>query len=141
MAKSMSRTYNEVEIQSINIINKGTKIVGDIVVDGDIRIDGNLKGNINAKGRLVIGSSGLIEGEIVCNDIEVSGEVKGKIDASELLTMKSPSKIFGEIYTKKLIVEPGSIFTGNCKMGEKQLNNISAKNEAKEQVIDAPSKS
>ncbi|MBN2773848.1 MAG: polymer-forming cytoskeletal protein [Prolixibacteraceae bacterium] len=112
-----SRMNNEPQGQNINLISSGTKITGDIVAEGDIRIDGELKGNVKAKGRLVVGASGKIEGEIVCNNIEISGQVKGKIGAKELLSMKSSSKISGEIITGKLSVEPGSVFTGTCTMG------------------------
>ncbi len=118
MAKTVTKSYNDLESQSINIISKGTKIEGDIIAEGDIRIDGELKGNITAKGRLVIGPSGSVNGQISCNNIEVSGIVNGKINASELLTMKSMAKIFGDIITKKLSVEPGSVFTGSCKMSD-----------------------
>jgi len=112
------KTSPELNTQSINIISQGTRIAGDIVADGDIRIDGYLKGNIRSKGRLVVGGSGAIEGEIECVNVEVSGKVKGKIAASELLTMKSTAMISGEISTSKLSVEPGSVFSGTCKMGQ-----------------------
>ncbi len=118
MAKQVSRNYNEAESQSVNLINKGTVIVGDITTDGDIRIDGELKGNIDVKGRLVIGTSGKIEGEISCKNTEISGVVLGKIKATELLTMKESARITGDIISAKLTVEPGSLFTGTCKMGD-----------------------
>jgi cytoskeletal protein CcmA (bactofilin family) len=118
MSKPVTRSF-EPEGQKINLISSGTKITGDISAEGDIRIDGELKGNIRAKGRLVIGTSGKIEGEVTCNNIEVSGEVKGKIISDDLLSMKSTAKISGEIMTGKLSVEPGSLFTGTCMMGGK----------------------
>lgn len=110
-------TYSEPQGQSINIINDGTFIKGDVVAGGDIRIDGELTGNIEAKGRLVIGPKGKVEGQIVCGNIEISGYIKGKITVSELLTMKSSAQIFGDIIAGKLAVEPGSVFTGTCTMG------------------------
>jgi cytoskeletal protein CcmA (bactofilin family) len=113
--------------QTINIINEGTVIKGDIVANGDIRIDGELIGNIGAKGRLVIGPNGKIEGEIDCNNIEVSGYIKGKVKVSEMLTMKASARIFGELMAGKLSVEPGSLFTGTCTMGD--LKNASIINE------------
>lgn len=109
--------------QSVNLINEGTKIKGDIIAIGDIRIDGELMGNISAKGRLVIGPKGKIEGQIVCNNIEIAGFVKGKVTASELINMKSTSQITGDIIAGKLSVEPGSVFSGTCVMnGTKPLN-------------------
>ena len=123
MAKQVSNYYGETQNQSINIINEGTLIKGDITANGDIRIDGELVGNIDAKGRLVIGPNGKVKGEINCNNIEVSGYIKGKIMVSELLTMKASAQIFGDLVAGKLSVEPGSVFTGTCTMGENKDSN------------------
>ena len=122
MAKQTS-SYNENLNQSINLINEGKLIKGDISANGDIRIDGELRGNINARGRLVIGPKGKVEGEIDCNNIEVSGYIKGKIAVSELLTMKSSARIYGDVVAGKLSVEPGSLFTGTCTMGDSKEKN------------------
>ena len=110
--------YNETDNNSINLISPGTDITGDIKSNGDIRIDGTLKGNLNTKGKLVIGPTGKICGEVICKNSEVSGIVEGKIIVGQLLTLKASSKILGDIATLKLSIEPGAIFSGNCKMSE-----------------------
>jgi len=119
----MAKTYNEIDTNEINLIGKGTKIIGDILSDGDIRIDGELKGNVDCKGRLVVGESGLIQGEIKCKTSEVSGDIKGKVNVIELLSLKATSIIAGDIVTGKLSIEPGAIFTGTCNMGAKAKPN------------------
>lgn len=134
MAKQSAKSYGDPQDQTINIINEGTLIKGDITANGDIRIDGELVGNINAQGRLVIGPQGKVDGEIDCNNIEVSGYIKGKITVSELLTMKASSQIYGDIIAGKLSVEPGSLFTGNCSMGEPKTKNETPKPKEKKQV-------
>lgn len=115
--------YNETETTTaINLIGAGTEITGDVNSNGDIRIDGTLTGNLKTAGKVVIGETGKVNGEIDCKNSEVLGEIKGKIKVSELLSLKATSKIFGDIVTKKLAIEPGSRFTGNCKMGEESQN-------------------
>lgn len=116
MAKEMEVTA------AINLIGVGTEIKGDISSNGDIRIDGSLTGNLSTTGKLVIGETGKINGEIICKNSEVLGEIKGKIKVSELLSLKATAKIFGDIATKKLAIEPGSKFTGNCNMGEESVS-------------------
>lgn len=134
MAKQSAKTYGESLDQGINIISEGTLIKGDISASGDIRIDGELVGNINAKGRLVIGPQGKVDGEVNCNNIEISGYIKGKINVSELLTMKASAQIFGDIVAGKLSVEPGSIFTGSCSMGDQKSKNETTKPKEQKQV-------
>ena len=134
MAKQSAKSYGEAQDQAINIISEGTLIKGDISASGDIRIDGELVGKINAKGRLVIGPQGKVDGEINCNNIEISGYIKGKITVSELLTMKTSARIYGDIIAGKLSVEPGSLFTGSCSMGDLKTKNETTKPKEQKQV-------
>lgn len=112
------------EVGSINIIGKGTKIVGDITSVGDVRIDGTLTGNIVTSGKLVLGVSGIVEGNISSVNAEFEGEVKGIVNVSETLSLKSTAKINGDIVTSKLMIEPGALFTGTCNMGAKVKNMV-----------------
>jgi len=124
--------YNETDNNTINLISIGTDIIGDIKSTGDIRIDGSLKGNLNTKGKVVIGPTGKISGEVICKNSEVSGIVEGKIIVGQLLNLKASSKILGDITTLKLSIEPGAVFTGNCKMGENENNGGAATVKEKE---------
>lgn len=99
-----------------NQIGTGTKIQGNIESSGDIRFDGQLIGNIKTKGKVVIGSTGDVKGEVVCNSSIVEGKIEGKITVDELLTLNSTASILGDITAKKLAIEPGARFTGNCNM-------------------------
>jgi cytoskeletal protein CcmA (bactofilin family) len=108
--------YNEIETNTINLLGAATEIVGNITSGSDIRIDGNLSGNIKTKGKVVIGETGSVQGEIHCKNADVDGHIEGKIVVSELLSLKAPSNIKGDIVAKKLAIEPGAKFTGNCNM-------------------------
>ena len=118
----MAKTYTEVNTQVINLIGKGTAITGEIKSEGDIRIDGELNGNITSTGRVVVGDTGKVIGEIVCKNCEVAGFVQGKMVIEQLITLKATSKVSGEISTDKLSIEPGSVFSGNCIMGNEVKN-------------------
>jgi cytoskeletal protein CcmA (bactofilin family) len=127
--------YNETEPAAINLISIGTDITGDVKSNGDIRIDGSLTGNLNTKGKVVIGPTGKINGEVFCKNSEVSGIVEGKIAVNQLLILKASSKIFGDIATSKLSIEPGAIFSGNCKMSENDSNGGAPKPKEPEKTI------
>jgi cytoskeletal protein CcmA (bactofilin family) len=108
--------YNEIETNTINLLGAGTEIVGNITSGSDIRIDGSLSGNLKTKGKVVIGETGSVLGEIHCKNADVDGSIEGKIVVAELLSLKAPSNIKGDIKAKKLAIEPGAKFTGNCNM-------------------------
>ena len=102
---------------SINIIGAGTVIEGEIKSNGDIRIDGTIRGSVTSKAKVVVGSTGTIEGDVFCQNADISGVIKGKTTVMEMLFLKSPARINGDIQTGKLVVEVGASFTGNCSMG------------------------
>lgn len=104
------------ETPTINLLGTGTSVKGDIHSDGDFRIDGSLNGSITCKGKVVIGTTGKVEGEIVCSNIDISGHVEGQVIVNELLSLKSTARLSGDLSTAKLSIEPGAVFTGTCKM-------------------------
>lgn len=106
-----------VEAPSRNAIGNGTIIKGDIESNGDFRIDGELTGTIRTKGKVVIGSTGKIEGEVFCQNADVEGIVNANMTVSDLLTLKSTARLNGDVSTSKLAIEPGAQFLGSCKMG------------------------
>ncbi|MBA7554937.1 hypothetical protein ES705_47577 [subsurface metagenome] len=108
--------YIEQENNTINLIGAGTNIKGHIDSTGDIRIDGTLNGNLRTKGKVVIGNTGMVKGEVHCKNSDLEGKVEGKILVQELLSLKSTSTILGDISAKRLAIEPGARFSGNCQM-------------------------
>lgn len=99
-----------------NQLKNGTIITGDLTSESDARIDGIINGNINIKGKIIIGTTGKVIGDITCSFCDIEGNVKGKLTVKKSLTLKSTANYTGEIATNKLIIEPGAIFNGSCKM-------------------------
>ena len=102
---------------AVNMIGGGTTINGDIESKSDIRIDGVLKGSVKTDGKLVVGASGIVEGDVFCANADVAGQINAKITVSQVLNLKSTSKLNGDIVTDKLSIEPGASFSGSCSMG------------------------
>lgn len=101
----------------VNLIGVGTTIVGDVTSSGDIRVDGSLSGSVNTKGKVVVGTTGMVDGNVNASNADISGELNGAISVSELLSLKSTAKLDGDIIANKLAIEPGASFTGSCSMG------------------------
>ena len=122
--KTMAKPQDNTGV--VNLIGVGTSIEGEVTSSGDIRIDGRLSGSVNTKGKVVIGSTGMVEGNVNASNADVSGELKGSITVSELLALKSSAKLDGDIVTNKLAIEPGATFTGSCSMGAviKDINHV-----------------
>ena len=106
----------EMESTAINIITDGTLVKGDITATGDFRLDGTLEGNIQLNGKLVVGDSGVVNGNVLCMNANIIGTVNGNLSVKELLSLHSSARVKGDILINKLSIEPGAIFTGKCNM-------------------------
>ena len=100
------------------IIAKGTFIEGKITSKADIRIDGNVVGDIKTDQKLVMGDTGKIEGNAHCNGASISGRIEGEIKVKGPLHLSTTAFVSGKIMAKKLLVDEGASYTGECLIGE-----------------------
>jgi cytoskeletal protein CcmA (bactofilin family) len=119
---------------SINLIGAGTIINGEVISNGDIRVDGTVVGSVSSKGKVVIGSTGNVEGEIVCQNADVSGKISGNISVAEILSLKATANLIGDIIASKLSIEPGANFMGSCSMGGMVKNIVNADKQEREKA-------
>ncbi len=111
----MAKTETTVNVNSISRISAGTVIKGQIMSPSDIRIDGTFEGKVQSKGRVVIGESAVIKGDIMCNDVDLWGKVEGNVYVKDTLALKDGCVVNGNLHIRRLSVELGATFNGNCK--------------------------
>src|SRR5215213_6470399 len=99
------------------LIGAGTTLKGDISSNSDLRIDGTVIGNIQCSSKIVVGSNGVVEGDISGNQADIVGKVSGNIKAKELIQLRGDCEVNGNLYAGKLQVEPTATFNGQCHMG------------------------
>jgi len=102
---------------SFNMISEGTHLKGDVFSENDIRVSGKIDGEASSKGRIIVTSSGFIEGNIRAKDADLAGKLEGQIFISGKLVLRQSAVINGDIHTKSLLVEEGAQINGVCKMG------------------------
>lgn len=105
---------------TVSTIATGTTINGDIESDDNMRIDGNIIGNVYCKAKIVLGESGIIQGDLHASNADVLGTVNGNVITKDLVCLKSRSTVNGNINTKRLQIEPDATFNGQCKMTSEQ---------------------
>jgi cytoskeletal protein CcmA (bactofilin family) len=102
----------------LNLISRGTTIVGNITSTSNIRIDGEIQGNIICQDAVTISGSGTVKGDINAKTVIVGGKIYGDLNVQEKLVIESKGLINGEILTRRLVVEEGALFDGKCSMAE-----------------------
>ena len=120
---------------SATLISAGTTLNGDITSDNDLRIDGTIRGNVYSTAKIIIGSTGLVEGNIDGQQADITGKVVGNIPVKELLQLKGQCNVQGNIIAEKLQIEPTATFNGQCQMAGK--NTATVQKKKNEQLADA----
>lgn len=118
-------------LPSVNMISEGTTVDGSFNTKNDIRIAGKLKGEAKASGKLIVSSSGKVDGDVEAVDADIAGSLKGEIHVSNKLILRQSAVIDGDIYTKSLLVEEGAQINGAFRMnenGSKSSSSTSSKN-------------
>jgi cytoskeletal protein CcmA (bactofilin family) len=100
----------------LNTIVRDTEITGNVVTGSDLRIEGKLKGDIDCKGKLIIGSTGDVQGDVICANAMIEGKYTGNLVVKGTLTLRDSAVLNGKVKVGKLVMQSGAVFNANCNM-------------------------
>ena len=112
-------------------IGKGMSVEGKLSFEGTVTVEGHFTGDVVSGGILIVGESGLVEGDVSVDNVIVHGEVRGTINAKTKAELNKPAKVRGDIFTPNLIICEGVLFEGQCNMGG-NVSELKSFKEAKE---------
>lgn len=123
---------------SVSRISAGTVIKGEIISPNDIRIDCVFEGTLKVKGKVVVGNTATIKGDIICDNCDIFGKLDGNVYVKDTLGLKDGCAVNGNLHIRRISVELGSTFNGNCRMmNEGEFDKLSG-NEKKPATAAAP---
>ncbi|QTL34151.1 bactofilin family protein [Pseudoalteromonas viridis] len=103
-----------------SLISPDTEITGNIHCDGELQIDGKVTGDLNVT-QLIIGESGLVEGNIIAKQVQVRGQVQGGINADSV-TLEPSARVTGDIEHDTLSIQAGAHIQGQLNHRAKPSN-------------------
>ena len=102
-------------------LHKGSLITGQLTFQGPAMIDGNVEGEIHCHGKLIIGEKADVRAKISGQIITIQGHVEGNVTAEEV-ELTAPAQLCGNVVTRRLIINEGAVFDGDCSMGVAKQN-------------------
>ncbi|ALU44705.1 bactofilin family protein [Pseudoalteromonas rubra] len=103
-----------------SLISPDTTITGNIQCDGEIQIDGKVVGDLRVT-QLIIGETGVVEGNIIANQVQVRGQVQGGISADSV-TLEPSARVTGDIAHDTLCIQAGAQIQGQLNHRAEQSN-------------------
>jgi cytoskeletal protein CcmA (bactofilin family) len=114
-SESLAREIKEGNLSGF--VGSGTVVTGEANFKAMMRVDGHLSGRVNSSsGTLIVGANGKVDANIEVAIAIVHGTVNGDIIATQRLELGRAAKLNGNIQTASLMIEPGALFEGSCKM-------------------------
>lgn len=107
------------------LIGAGAVFDGNINAPETIRIDGSLNGDCTCKENVILGTDGVIIGNISAQNVTLSGKVTGDINVQGRLELFSTAKVTGNVTARSLIVDEDACFDGKCTMTTMQTDSSS----------------
>ncbi|MBI4831304.1 MAG: polymer-forming cytoskeletal protein [Candidatus Lindowbacteria bacterium] len=103
-----------------SVIGAGSIVKGDVQSRGTLRIDGNVEGKVTSDAAVIIGSKGVVKGNISASHVMVGGSVHGNVVGREKVEILSTGRLYGDVTTPaaKFVVAEGVIFEGRCAMSQ-----------------------
>lgn len=101
-----------------SILAHGCRFKGEVEIQGVFRVEGEFEGTVRTPEQLVVGKTGVVRGEIHVKTAIIGGKVLGNITAESKIELQNGSHVEGDIRTRRLVIDEGVFFEGNCSMGE-----------------------
>lgn len=114
-SESLAREIKEGNLSGF--VGSGTVVTGEANFKALMRVDGNLSGRVTStSGTLIVGANGKVDANIEVAIAMIHGTVNGDIIATQRLELGRAAKLTGNVQTASLMIEPGALFEGSCKM-------------------------
>tara|TARA_B100000287_G_scaffold342319_1_gene329028 strand:+ start:1050 stop:1421 length:372 start_codon:yes stop_codon:yes gene_type:complete len=111
------------------MIGPDAKINGPINLEQGIIIYGQVNGHISTRGSIRVAKGGFVRGNVKCSNIVLSGSVIGHVKSEGSVVLKKTSSLKGDIRYRKLHIEDGAQFEGQCDLAY-EPENAKAPNQA-----------
>ena len=98
------------------MIGPDAKVNGPIMLEQGIIIYGQVYGDVSTRGSIRIARDGVVNGNVKCSNIVLGGTIIGDIQSEGSVTLKSTSQLKGDISYRKLHIEDGARFEGQCDL-------------------------
>lgn len=101
------------------VIGKETAIEsGTIESKASIQVNGRVQSDVVVESSVVVGQSGLIEGDITAGFVLVAGKIVGNIEVLNQIHLTKTAIVIGDIVCQSIVIDDGAKIEGQFSMRE-----------------------
>lgn len=99
-------------------IAAGSRVVGDVAGSTDLIVEGRVEGKLDMKSGVMVGASGVVDGEIRARTVRVGGKVHGNVEGLDEIEILPEGRVEGDVVSPRVMISPGAYFKGKVQMGD-----------------------
>lgn len=107
---------------------------GDLSAEEDFILQGRIQGSVHHTQRIIIGTGGVVSGNIYARLVVIDGHVDGDVHGTESVAVHETGRVGGNIFAPRVGLVEGAIFNGRIDMGSASIVNQGANQGAGQNV-------
>jgi cytoskeletal protein CcmA (bactofilin family) len=96
-----------------SVVDEQMVIRGEISTQGTIRIDGRLEGRTHRAGTMIIGSKGVVVGDLEAREVIIGGILEGNVTVDGRIEIQSSASVRGDITASAMLFHEGATVHGH----------------------------
>ena len=97
-------------------VDSGCTLRGELEFASSFRLDGRIEGSVRSTAELLVGETGIVDGDVEVGRCLVGGEIRGTIRATEQVVLHSSARVWADISSPALVMEEGAFLEGTVRM-------------------------
>lgn len=102
--------------RKVAVLGPTLRFKGDLSAEEDFIFQARILGSIHHTQKLVIGTQGMVNGNIYARAVVVDGVVDGDLYGKESVVIHETGRVNGNIYAPRVGISDGAVFNGRIDM-------------------------
>jgi cytoskeletal protein CcmA (bactofilin family) len=102
--------------RKIAVLGPTLRFKGDLYAEEDFIFQGRIQGSIHHTQRIIVGTQGVVSGNIHARAVVVDGNVEGDLYGKESVVVHETGRVNGNIFAPRVGISDGAVFNGRIDM-------------------------
>jgi len=108
------------EATGYSVVDEQLIIRGEVNTQGTIRVDGRIEGRLHKADTLIVGTNGVITGDVEAREVIVAGTVEGNVTADSRVEIQATASVRGDIRSTTMMLHEGGVVNGHLLIGRQE---------------------
>jgi len=103
-------------ITGYSLVDEHLAVQGNLDTAGTVRVDGRVEGHFHRAAVLIVGTSGVVAGDVQAGEVVVAGHIDGSVIASSRVEIHATGVVHGDIVCAAMMLQEGGMIEGHVRV-------------------------